>query len=223
MESEKDGKFFYVFFDPNKKLEVHNHVVDKTCQKLGIIQSRKRYKSLPESSLVIVEPKEKDEEGRDFIAYENLEGIQKAQDKAGWFILCSSLEMTPQEAYEAYKGRAAGTGIEGTFRTLKSFVDGRVMRTHNEKTTRGKDFVLTIATILRRGMEYLFKPVLFKLGRKSLPKAIKELDQYKVQNYRGRVRPVQAMTRLQKELMKTLGLKEEDIVGKIVRIESWTV
>ena len=44
-----------------------------------------------------MEPKEKDEEGRDFIAYENLEGIQKAQDKAGWFILCSSLEMTPQE------------------------------------------------------------------------------------------------------------------------------
>ena len=88
--------------------------------------------------------------------------------------------MSPQEAYEAKRKRE-------NIRTEKSFLGGKVRRTHNEESYQGKTFILELTTILRKGLSYHFRPVFFKYGKVSLPRAIGAMSQYQITNRYGRV------------------------------------
>lgn len=175
---------------------------------------------MPNFKYVKAWEKEKDEEGRDFDFDINRDILEECLKNSGWFVLCSSKEMSPEEAYQVYRGRTAG--IESTFRAEKSFLGGDVRRTHHEDTYRGKTFVLELATILRQGMCYHFQSVFFKYKKTSLPRALGVLKHYEITTRYGRVTAVQRMTKYQKELLATLGLSEAKVKEKINEIEVWS-
>ena len=218
ISTKKENKFFYVYYDPKNYSDSLFHLSDATRRACSAISIKKRFETLPHSKYVNVWEKEKDDNGRNFSFEANLE-VLKEIENAGWFVLCSSKEMSPQEAYEAYVGRVGG--IEGTFRAEKSFLGGDVRRVHNEAIYQGKTFILELATIIRKGLSYHFQPVFFKYGKTSLPRAIGALSHYQVTKRYGRVTPVQGMSKFQKELLKTLGLSEAIVKEKIKSMEVW--
>lgn len=215
---KRENKIFYVYFNPKNYSDSLAHLSNKTRKACSAISIKKRYETLPHSKYVNTWEKEKDENGRNFHFEANLE-VFKELENAGWFVLCSSKEMSPQEAYEAYVGRVKG--IEGTFRTEKSFLGAKVRRTHNEETYRGKTFILELTTILRKGLEYHFGPVFFKHKKTSLPRALGILSQYQITKRYGVVTPIQAMTKLQKEFLQALGLSEAKVKEQIRSLEIW--
>lgn len=93
---------------PESLLRLSNKV-HRAC---AAISTKKRFETLPDSKYVNTWEKEKDEARRNFHFEANLE-VFKELENSGWFVLCSSREMSPLEAYEAYVGRVRG--IEGSY------------------------------------------------------------------------------------------------------------
>lgn len=96
-------------FDPKNYSDSLFHLSDATRRTCSAISNKKRFETLPHSKYVNVWEKEKDENGRTFEA--NLE-VLKEIENAGWFVLCSSKEMSPQETYKIYLGRTKGIELK---------------------------------------------------------------------------------------------------------------
>lgn len=205
-------------YDPKNYSDSLFHLSDATRRAGSAISIKKRFETLPQSKYVNLWEKEKDKNGRNFFFEANLE-VLKELENAEWFVLCSSKEMSPQEADEVYRGRTKG--IEGTFRSEKSFLGGDGKIIHNEASYRGKAFILELATIIKKGLGYHFQSVFFKYGKTSFPRTLRILSQYQVTQRYGRVTPIQGMNKFQKELLKTPGLSEAIVKEEIKTMEVW--
>lgn len=78
--------------------------------------------------------------------YQRKEEIRKIIDKAGYFVIVTSKEMSAEEALETYRDRDA---VEKIFRMEKTYLGNDVFRVHTDENLESKVFVSFVALIIR--------------------------------------------------------------------------
>ena len=150
------------------------------------------------------------EEGRKRIflfAEERKEEILKSLQRCGYFCLISSEKMTDEDAYHLYSGRDAS---EKLFRDGKSFPGSESMRVHSASSARSKLFTEFLALIVRNRFYSLLKDEMRRLNVRVLA-AIRVLEKIELTRRSGSLYGRDhALTRSQKEILRSFGLSEED-------------
>ena len=144
------------------------------------------------------------------IAYQRQEKMIKEQiDKAGYFVIVTSKEMSALEALNKYRDRDA---IEKVFRMEKSYLGCDVFRVHNEAKLESKVFISFIGLILRNEIHRRIKP-LYEKNRKeyTVPKVLQQIDRVgltKLSDNKYHVR--YKLTNKQKMIMNAFEIKENE-------------
>lgn len=124
----------------------------------------------------------------------------------GFFMLFSTdMESSPSDILYYYRAKDADEKI---FSQIKVDMNGRRVRTHNEKTTDGKAFVTFIACVIRSYMlrqlgEYL------AANSTSMKKAFSQLSDISLVSGAGGYRFAKALTKKQKMILSAFDAVEE--------------
>ncbi len=207
----KKNQYVHVYYD-GARAEAERIEINKTFEKYDEkLEELKGKKIKRKEDLTWYEKYYKlsyDENGY-FLAYQRKDKeIRKKIDRAGFFCLVSSTEMTAEEALDIYRDRDA---VEKIFRMQKSSLGNDVFRVHSTASLESKLFVSFIALILRNEVHHGLKE-LYKKNRKeyTVPKALREYEKMYIvklsdNQYHIRYR----LTNKQKTLLKAIGQTEE--------------
>ena len=115
-----------------REVNMYETYFNLTYQLDGVIKSKKA--------------EEKDKEGYRVSEVKRKDSvINKALQECAFCVIMSSIEMTPEEAIEAYRKRDT---IEKVFRTLKSRLDMDSIRVHSNESIRSKMLIWFVAAVL---------------------------------------------------------------------------
>ena len=143
--------------------------------------------------------------------------IEKELDHCGYFVIVTSEKMTAEEALTKYRNRDT---TEKQFLIEKSFLGGDTWRVHSDESIESKQLISFVALIIRNE---LFK-ALEKLRKKekkrfTIPAALRELDRIIItRDVNGTFSMRYALTASQKDILKCVGVSEEDARGKASEI-----
>jgi transposase len=108
-----------------------------------------------------------------FDYFVNAEKVDKMRERKGFFLIFSTdMTATPTEILSHYRAKDAN---EKLFAQIKVDMDGKRIRTHNEKTTDGKTFVTFVACVIRSYMLRMLSQYLSD-NSTSLKKALNQLS-----------------------------------------------
>lgn len=144
-----------------------------------------------------------------FLNYQrNEKEIRKLIERAGYFAIITSEEMSAEEALDVYRDRDA---IEKIFRMEKSYLGNDVFRVHSTGSLESKVFISFIALILRNEIYKSLKE-LYKKNKSeyTVPKVLKEYERLgvtKLGDNKYHLRYL--LTAKQKKVLKQLGITEE--------------
>jgi len=139
--------------------------------------------------------------------------IQTELSLYGYFSIVTSEKMSAQDAMDLYKSRDSS---EKLFRSDKTFLGNRSLRTYSQQSADAKIFVEFIALIIRSRLYTLLKDEMERMDKRpnymTVPAALKELDKIEmVRQYDGVYRLDHAVTKTQKTILKAFGL-DNDVV-----------
>lgn len=139
--------------------------------------------------------------------------IQKAMDKAGYFALVTSEEMSASDALDKYRDRDV---VEKLFRSLKSEMDFDRFRVHDDASMQSKIFITFLANIVRNEIYMKTKGLkVSKKDRKSytMPSIIEIMNTIEVtRDSRNEYIKRYAVTKKQSNILECFGLEEKDII-----------
>jgi transposase len=135
--------------------------------------------------------------------------IDAAARPAGYFAILTNTGLTSRETLDVYRGKDA---IEKGFDDLKNHLDMKPLRTWTDETTHGKMFAAFIALIAVSHIQRHAGPAL-KASKQSVSKrrVLAELDKIKIVETSTGTILMNPATRLQKDILKALGLTETDL------------
>lgn len=147
------------------------------------------------------------------------EEIQKLIDKAGYFVIISSKEMTAQEALGIYRDRDA---VEKIFRMEKTYLGNDVFRVHSNEKLESKVFVSFVALIIRNEIYKAMKPLYAKNRKEyTVPKVLRDLERmYLTKLSDGKYHSRYTLTKKQKNILKEIGTNETEYNKYIEKIKS---
>lgn len=145
-----------------------------------------------------------------FLNYERKEKeIKKLIDRAGFFTIITSTEMTAKKALEIYRDRDA---VEKVFRMEKAYLGNDVFRVHSDEHLESKVFVSFIALIIRNEIYKSLKPLYLKNRKEyTVPKVLREYERLgliKLSDHKYHVR--YKLTNKQKKVLKQLDINEKE-------------
>ncbi len=158
-----------------------------------------------------------DEEGRDFQLVEDINGIQKLLDRAGFFVMLSDLELTPAEAIKLARQKEC---VEQCFEKFKRHFDLSISSTHSMETYYGKVFIAFIASIIYASIKHDVKEILASSTSITMECLMAELNKYKAElSIKGNWRPVYTMSKLQQEILQAVDLTEQKLYKEIEELK----
>ena len=144
---------------------------------------------------------------------ERADVIEQELSLCGYFSIVTSEKMSAQDAIDLYKSRDSS---EKLFRSDKTFLGNRSLRTYSQQSADTKIFIEFVALIIRNRFYTLLKDEMERMDKKpnymTVPAALKELDKIEmVRQYDGVYRLDHAITKTQKTILKAFGL-DSDVV-----------
>lgn len=138
----------------------------------------------------------------------------------GYFVIITSEKMTAAEALELYKSRGDS---EKLFRGDKSYLGNRSLRVHSSESVTNKIFIEFVALIIRNRFYTLLKEQEMKNKKKenymAVPAALRELEKIEMTRQSdGNYRMDYAVTKTQKEILKSFDMTERNIRNQAVGI-----
>jgi transposase len=151
---------------------------------------------------------------------ERADVIEQELSLCGYFSIVTSEKMSAQDAIDLYKSRDAS---EKLFRSDKTFLGNRSLRTYSQQSADAKIFIEFVALIIRNRFYTLLKDEMERMDKKpnymTVPAALKELDKIEmVRQYDGVYRLDHAVTKTQKTILKACGLDSDTVHTTAVTI-----
>lgn len=139
----------------------------------------------------------------------NDEAIDEAAKKCGFFALITSdSTISSSEALTAYREKDV---IEKTFNDLKNGIDGKRMKTHNQKTTNGKLFASFLSLIIRSRMYQ--KTAQYRLeNNMPMPKIINQLNKIKCTVFEDGTVANHPLNNKQKKILSAVGVDYQHLL-----------
>lgn len=142
--------------------------------------------------------------------------IQEMVDRAGFFVLVSDTELTASQAIRIIRRRNV---VKQVFESIKRHFDLSITYTHSIETYCGKMFTAFVASILFATLIWDMRNVLQDKTSAIVAYEMMELNKYKVElQSDGTWYPSYAMSRIQKGLLATVGLTEDDAIRQATAI-----
>ncbi|MGE4585643.1 MAG: transposase [Sphaerochaeta sp.] len=151
---------------------------------------------------------------------ERADVIQQELSLCGYFAIVTSEKMSAQDAIDLYKSRDSS---EKLFRSDKTFLGNRSLRTYSQQSAEAKIFIEFVALIIRNRIYTLLKDEMERMDKRpnymTIPAALKELDKIEmVRQYDGVYRLDHALTKTQKTILKAFGLDSDSVHALTVTI-----
>ncbi len=222
IDSFGTNSFAYLFYDGPRANDEHTAIHESIRYYWNKALQRKRYsekmaKQFNAYNIIVNKTENVDEAGRNFELLEDVNGIQELLDRAGFFVMVSDRELTPAEAIKLVRQRDR---VEKCFESIKRHFDLSVTYTHSMETYYGKMFMAFIASIIYATITKDFREVRSLCSSRTIPTLMAELNKYKADlSSNGSWRPVYAMSKLQKEILKTENLTEQDLNIEIAALK----
>ena len=132
----------------------------------------------------------------------DLEKVEKARKRKGYFLLFSTdMTSSPEQILGYYRAKDADEKI---FAQIKVDMQCDRSRTHNEKTTDGKTFVTFLACVIRSCMMQKLSKYL-TVHSTSLNKVLNQLSNVMVISHNDCIRFTKALTKTQKSILDAFG------------------
>lgn len=151
---------------------------------------------------------------------ERADVIQQELSLCGYFSIVTSEKMSAQDAMDLYRSRDSS---EKLFRSDKTFLGNRSLRTYSQQSAEAKIFIEFVALIIRNRFYTLLKDETERMDERpnymTVPAALKELDKIEmVRQYDGVYRLDHAVTKTQKTILKAFGLDGDAVHTTAVAI-----
>ncbi len=151
---------------------------------------------------------------------ERADVIEQELSLCGYFSIVTSEKMSAQDAMDLYKSRDSS---EKLFRSDKTFLGNRSLRTYSQQSAEAKIFIEFVALIIRNRFYTLLKDEMDRMNKKpnfmTVPAALKELDKIEmVRQYDGVYRLDHAVTKTQKTILKAFGMDSDTVHTAAVAI-----
>lgn len=147
--------------------------------------------------------KEKDS----FSFVRNSEKINEIHGRLGYFFILTNKDLSPKEVVSIYRKRDV---IEKGFDEIKNGLDMNRLRTHTSETTDGKLFCAFLSLICRLNMLNKLRKFMEEHNF-SNERIIRELSKIRAIEVDGVKRLLNPLTKMQKDILCALGLKQETI------------
>ena len=215
---KKDTKkrYFHVYYDLNRAANQENAVMYTYAQKEEKLKAKLEKKILSRKEDVAEYEKEftfrYDENGY-IKSYKRKEKeVQKRMEECGYFVICTSEEMSAEEALDIYRSRDES---EKLFRLMKTELDYDKLAVYSDRRVRNKTQLVFIATIVRNAIYRGLKPVVESTRDKknyTVNAALHTIENIEAtKNSRGRYTRDYALTKKQKTILSAFGISEKDI------------
>jgi transposase len=128
------------------------------------------------------------------------EKVDKSMKHKGFFLIFTTdMDSTPEDTLRHYRAKDAA---EKMFDQIKCDMDGGRIRTHNERTTDGKVFVIFVACIIRSYLQQKLEQYLTD-NSTSLKKTLNQLSNISIVSGSNGLRFTKALTKKQKQILKS--------------------
>lgn len=149
----------------------------------------------------------------------NRENVEEKLSMLGCFAICSTEEMSAQEALDNYRQRDA---VEKLFESIKSEMGARRPGVYLDESLNSKIFVLFIAAIIRSQIFYQLKPLRKSENERkkyTVPAVIHELEKIiAIRNEKGKFERRRCLTGTQKKILKQFGISEAELDDYVKKI-----
>ena len=195
-----------VYYDPLNHACLVSELSDSITRMEAELSRLKRY---PKSKLARFRKyfkltKHEEESGFDYEV--DVEKVEKLSRNKGFFLLFTTdKEAGASDLLYFYRAKDADEKIFGQ---IKNEMSGKRIRTHNERTTDGKTFVIFLACLLR---SYLLGKLQRYLSEQStsLKKVWSQLSNILMVECNGAKRLAKALTKKQKDILSIFGVEKE--------------
>ena len=211
-EGDKSPRYIHIFYNRSRAAKEEAHFNDLLKEYEDDLNAHIGSKYTPSKNVMKYYILKRDKSGV-LVSWErNIEAINRRLSRCGYFCIITTEKMTAGEAFTLYKGRDCSEKI---FSSDKSFIGGNAIRTMNDNTVQGKFFIEFLALIIRNRMHNLIKEMIYRKGKKlnyyNVPSAIAELEKIElVRAADGEYVLDHAVTKIQRELLATFGISEEE-------------
>lgn len=211
----------YLYYDDVRASQERQSINKKIAFFEGEIKSRIKFseklKKTYEDWFDISRTKEKDPEtGKYFTWKRKNDVIQNEIDQAGFFCIVSDADLTAEEMIIIARHRDTAEKI---FSRLKSGLGTETSHVQ-DKHYEPKMFVSFIAEIIEKAFCYYAQDYLHKSSSgNSADLPILEMKGYKIEyGSTNEWYPVGAATKVQKQILKTVGLTEQDLIKEVHKL-----
>lgn len=225
-EDDSEDRYFHIFFSPSRmaadRIQL-DRLIDDMAEQLEKIEGEEVEISYPYTKCFDIHYESLEGDKKRFLfAKEKTEVIRREHELCGYFCIVSSEKMSTDEAYRLYHGRDVS---EKLFRADKTFLGSRSQRVHSNESLQAKIFIEFIALIIRNRFYNLLKSQMVRLKTRrntlTVPGAIRELEKIEITRRNGSQYLLDyALTRNQKIILQSFGLKSEDAIKQIQEIGS---
>ena len=188
-----------LFYDPMNHAQLCNEMSERIRSLSAELSGLKRYPAsrLKRYTQYFRITRHTDDSGFDFTV-DDADKVDLSRQYKGFFLIFSTgNEISPDDELYHYRAKDAA---EKLFAQLKVYMQGARIRTHNEKTTNGKAFVLFTALVIRTCMMGKLKKHLAEKST-SLKKVFNQLTNITVITTDGKARFTKALTKEQKSIL----------------------
>jgi transposase len=128
----------------------------------------------------------------------------------GYFCILTNIKESSSNILNIYRRKDK---IEKGFDDIKNYIDMKRIRTHSDNSTRGKTFCAFIALIAASQIAETLHAFNQSSGHRRLSKInlVSELEKIKVIVRPGRIRLMNPITKLQRDLLTAFGLSETEL------------
>ena len=212
-EDDSSERWFHIYFNPSRQAAEREQLeqrIEKLKQFLDKHKGQEVQFGRTYQDYFVLHY---DKNGRFLYAEERSDVVQRELELCGYFCIVTSEEMSASQALVHYKGRDMS---EKLFRTDKTFIGSKSMRSHSEETLSARIFVEFIALIVRNRIYNLLKETLLRLDSRpnymSVPAALRELEKIEmVRRSNGQYRLDHAVSKKQKVILNAFGMDENDV------------
>ena len=176
-EDDSSERWFHIYFNPSRQAAEREQLeqrIEKLKQFLDKHKGQEVQFGRTYQDYFVLHY---DKNSRFLYAEERSDVVQRELELCGYFCIVTSEEMSASQALVHYKGRDMS---EKLFRTDKTFIGSKSMRSHSEETLSARIFVEFIALIVRNRIYNLLKETLLRLDSRpnymSVPAALRELE-----------------------------------------------
>lgn len=224
--SDAQDRYFHIYYSDRRKAAEREEIEDRVDKLAAYLKKQEGKQAVFDFSYShyfdLIYSGQEGKDQRFIGAAERTEVINEEIGSCGYFVIITSEKMTAEQALDLYKSRDVS---EKLFRSDKSFLGNKTMRSHMSETLDARIFVEFVALIIRNRIYTLLKDQEKKNGQKenymSVTAAIRELEKIEViKGVKGDYRQSYALTATQKTILRAFGITEADIRKMVQEINS---